>query len=110
MKTIKNFFGILAASAALTACVGDLNVTPIDPNANTVDKVLTSQEALDAYISGVYLGFATSGYYVLTGMPPSPAWTAVPPSTSVVSITTRNSPPMRASVDGMTRPSRISTT
>ena len=63
MKTIKNFFGILAASAALTACVGDLNVTPIDPNANTVDKVLTSQEALDAYISGVYLGFATSGYY-----------------------------------------------
>ena len=63
MKTIKNILGIVAASAALTACVGDLNVTPIDPNANTVDKVLTSQAALDSYISGVYLGFATSGYY-----------------------------------------------
>ena len=63
MKTIKIILGILAASAAMTACVGDLNVTPIDPNANTVDKVLTSQAALDSYISGVYLGFATSGYY-----------------------------------------------
>ena len=63
MKTIKNILAIAAASAALTACVGDLNVTPIDPNANTVDKVLTSQAALDSYISGVYLGFATSGYY-----------------------------------------------
>ena len=63
MKTIKNILGIVAVSAALTACVGDLNVTPIDPNANTVDKVLTSQAALDSYISGVYLGFATSGYY-----------------------------------------------
>ena len=63
MKTINNILGILAAAAAMTACVGDLNVTPIDPNANTVDKVLTSQAALDSYISGVYLGFATSGYY-----------------------------------------------
>ena len=63
MKTIKNILGILAASAVMTACVGDLNVTPIDPNANTVDKVLVSQTALDSYISGVYLGFATSGYY-----------------------------------------------
>ena len=69
MKTIKNILGILAASAALTACVGDLNVTPIDPNANTVDKVLTSQAALDSYISGVYLGFATSGYYGPDGGP-----------------------------------------
>ena len=69
MKTIKNILGIVAAAAALTACVGDLNVTPIDPNANTVDKVLTSQSALDSYISGVYLGFATSGYYGPGGSP-----------------------------------------
>ncbi len=67
MKTIKNIFGMLAAAAALTACVGDLNVTPIDPNANTVDKVLVNDAALDAYISGVYLGFATSGYYGANG-------------------------------------------
>ena len=69
MKTIKNILGILAATVAMTACVGDLNVTPIDPNANTVDKVLTSQAALDSYISGVYLGFATSGYYGPNGGP-----------------------------------------
>ena len=63
MKTINNILGILAAAAAMTACVGDLNVTPIDPNANTVDKVLVDQASLDNYIAGVYLGFATSGYY-----------------------------------------------
>ena len=69
MKKINNILGILAASAALTACVGDLNVTPIDPNANTVDKVLTDKTSLDSYISGVYLGFATSGYYGPNGDP-----------------------------------------
>ena len=69
MKTINNILAILAAAATMTACVGDLNVTPIDPNANTVDKVLTSQTALDSYISGVYLGFATSGYYGPNGDP-----------------------------------------
>ena len=69
MKTIKNIFSVLAAAAVFTACVGDLNVTPIDPNANTVDKVLVSESALDAYISGVYLGFATSGYYGANGDP-----------------------------------------
>lgn len=67
MKTIKNIFGVLAAAATLTACVGDLNVKPIDPNANTVDKVLVNEQALNAYISGVYLGFATSGYYGANG-------------------------------------------
>ncbi len=69
MKTINNIVAILAAAAAMTACVGDLSVTPIDPNANTVDKVLTSQAALDSYISGLYLGFATSGYYGPNGDP-----------------------------------------
>lgn len=63
MKKINTILGTLAVCAAMTACVGDLNVTPIDPNANTVDKVLTDEASLDNYISGVYLGFATSGYY-----------------------------------------------
>ena len=47
MKKINTILGTLAVCAAMTACVGDLNVTPIDPNANTVDKVLTDQAALD---------------------------------------------------------------
>ncbi|MBR1926257.1 MAG: RagB/SusD family nutrient uptake outer membrane protein [Bacteroidales bacterium] len=69
MKKINYILGTIVAAAAMTSCVGDLNVTPIDPNANTVDKVLTSQQALDSYISGVYLGFATSGYYGPNGDP-----------------------------------------
>lgn len=69
MKKINYILGTIAAAAVMTSCVGDLNVTPIDPNANTVEKVLTSQKAIDAYISGVYLGFATSGYYGPSGGP-----------------------------------------
>ena len=69
MKKINYIFGVLALSAAISSCVGDLNVTPIDPNANTVDKVLTDKASLDRYISGVYLGFATSGYYGPNGGP-----------------------------------------
>ncbi len=69
MKKVIYILGILAAAAALNSCVGDLNVTPIDPNANTADKALTDQAALDSYIAGVYLGFATSGYYGPNGSP-----------------------------------------
>ena len=69
MKKINYILGTIAAAAVMTSCVGDLSVTPIDPNANTVEKVLTSQKAIDAYISGVYLGFATSGYYGPSGGP-----------------------------------------
>ena len=62
MKTINYILGVLAAAAALTSCVGDLNVTPIDPNANTADKALVNEVAFEQFLSGVYLGFATSGY------------------------------------------------
>jgi len=63
MKKINYIFGVLVAAVAMTSCVKDLDVTPIDPNANTADKILVDDASLDAYISGVYLGFATSGYY-----------------------------------------------
>ena len=69
MKTIKYILGILAAASMLTACVGDLNVTPIDPNANTADKALQNESDFQAYLSGIYLGFATSGYYGANGSP-----------------------------------------
>ena len=69
MKKITYILGIIAAAAAMVSCVGDLDVTPIDPNANTADKVLISQQAMDSYIAGVYLGFATSGYYGPGGDP-----------------------------------------
>lgn len=53
----------------MSSCVGDLNVTPIDPNADTADKVLVSEEAFTQYLAGVYTGFATSGYDGVDGGP-----------------------------------------
>ena len=67
MKKIKYFLGTVALAAIVTSCIGDLNVTPIDPNTDTANNVLTDASSLDAYISGVYLGFATSGYYGANG-------------------------------------------
>ena len=67
MKTIQYIFCILAVSAALTSCIGDLTVTPIDPNSNTADKALVDEASFTAYLAGVYTGFATSGYYGANG-------------------------------------------
>jgi hypothetical protein len=69
MKTIKSIFSILAVAALLSSCIGDLNVTPIDPNASTADKVLVDEAAYTSYLAGVYTGFATSGYYGANGGP-----------------------------------------
>ena len=70
MKKIYDILGVLALSATvLTSCVGDLNVTPIDPNANTADKALVNEAAYEQFLAGVYLGFATSGYYGKDGDP-----------------------------------------
>ena len=62
MKTAKYFLGFFVAAALMSSCVGDLDVTPIDPNADTADKVLNSEKAFTQYLAGVYTGFATSGY------------------------------------------------
>ena len=67
MKTLKYILGILAVSATITSCIGDLNVTPIDPNANTADKALVDEDSFNQFLTGVYLGFATSGYYGANG-------------------------------------------
>ena len=67
MKQIKYFLSILAVSAILASCIGDLNVTPIDPNANTADKALTSQEAYESFLAGLYTGFASPGFYGANG-------------------------------------------
>ena len=67
MKKIKYILGVLVLSATVTSCVWDLNVTPIDPNANTADKALVNEKAFDQFLAGVYLGFATSGYYGANG-------------------------------------------
>ena len=67
MKHIKYILGAVLVSLALNSCVWDLNVTPIDPNANTADKALVDQAAYENFLAGVYMGFATSGYYGANG-------------------------------------------
>ena len=62
MKTIKYILSSLVIVAAMSSCVKDLNVTPIDPNLATADKALTSPEDFEALLAGIYTGYATSGY------------------------------------------------
>ena len=62
MKSYKKLLGIVALSitATFTACTGDLNVTPIDPNLNTPSNVLTSTSAYDQLLAKAYVGLAVS--------------------------------------------------
>lgn len=63
MKKIKIFaVALLAACVAgtTTSCVGDLNVTPIDPNTVLPEDVLNSQDAFTALLAKCYQGLAVS--------------------------------------------------
>lgn len=62
MKTIKYILASLALAASLASCVKSLDVTPIDPNKNTADKAFTTAEDYNAFLAGIYTGYATSGY------------------------------------------------
>lgn len=59
MKLNKFFLtgGILAASLSLGSCVGDLDLTPTDPN----NKIVLGPDDLVPGIAGVYLQYATYG-------------------------------------------------
>lgn len=61
-KIYINMF-VLAVGLSVSSCVGDLDVTPIDPNLNTVDKALTTADDFKAFLAQCYTGFATSGSY-----------------------------------------------
>ena len=69
MKSIKYILASLVIVAASASCVKDLNVTPIDPNMNTADKAFTKAADYDAFLAGIYTGYATSGYYGPNGDP-----------------------------------------
>ncbi len=69
MKTIKYILASLALTASLASCVKSLDVTPIDPNKNTADKAFTKAEDYNAFLAGIYTGYATSGYYGPDGDP-----------------------------------------
>ena len=49
-----------ATAVSLTACVGDLDVTPIDPNLDTPENVLTSTQAYNQMLAKCYSGLAVS--------------------------------------------------
>ena len=49
-----------ATAVSLTACTGDLNVTPIDPNLDTPENVLTNTEAYNQVLAKCYSGLAVS--------------------------------------------------
>lgn len=49
-----------AAAVSLTACTGDLNVTPIDPNLDTPENALTSTESYNQLLAKCYSGLSVS--------------------------------------------------
>lgn len=69
MKSAKYIISAFAAIAglSLTSCVGDLDVTPIDPSLQTPDKAFSSESDFEAFLAGIYTGYATSGYYGPSG-------------------------------------------
>ena len=63
MKTLKYIIGAFVMAVGLSACVGDLDVKPIDPAMNTADKALVTEEDYFSLLAQCYTGFATSGSY-----------------------------------------------
>lgn len=63
MKTLKYIVGAFVLAVGLSACVGDLNVTPIDPQMNTADKALQTEADYFSLLTQCYAGFSHSGSY-----------------------------------------------
>lgn len=63
MKTLKYIICAVVLALGLNSCVGDLDVTPIDPSMNTADKALQTESDYFALLAQCYTGFATSGSY-----------------------------------------------
>lgn len=63
MKIYKSLFSSVAVASILvlaTACTGDLDVTPIDPNLNTPDKALAEEANYNQLLAKCYVGLAVS--------------------------------------------------
>lgn len=54
------FSFVFAAAVSMTSCVGDLDVTPIDPNLDTPENVLTNTEAYNQLLAKCYSALAVS--------------------------------------------------
>ena len=64
MKNIKSYISAFALAIGLSfsSCVNDLDVTPIDPNLDTADKVFSTADDFKSFLAECYAGFATSSY------------------------------------------------
>ena len=69
MKTIRYILASIVVALLAVSCVKDLRVTPIDPNTNTADKAFTTADDYNAFLAGIYTGYATSGYLGRDGDP-----------------------------------------
>lgn len=69
IKVLNKIAFALAIIVGLGACTSDLDVTPIDPNLATADKVLDSEEAFAQVLAKIYAGFAVSGQQGPAGDP-----------------------------------------
>lgn len=62
MKKIFNIIAVFISSSLLfTACLQDLDVAPIDPNAATPDRVYEDPAAYEEVLAKLYAGLAVSG-------------------------------------------------
>jgi starch-binding outer membrane protein, SusD/RagB family len=63
MKLSINKISVMTAASMLfmMSCVSDLDVTPIDPNLATADKVYTDTESYKAGLAKLYAAFALTG-------------------------------------------------
>ena len=63
MKTLKYIISAFVLAVGLSSCVGDLDVSPIDPSMNTADKALLTENDYFSLLAQCYAGFANSGSY-----------------------------------------------
>ena len=60
LNIIKKGLFMFAMGALTVSCTGDLDVTPIDPNLDTPDNMLTSTEAYNQLLAKCYSGLSVS--------------------------------------------------
>ena len=60
MKRIKILLATILFSGIAVSCIGDLDVTPIDPNTVIPEEVLNSQDAFTQLLAKCYQGLAVS--------------------------------------------------
>ncbi|BDD00579.1 RagB/SusD family nutrient uptake outer membrane protein [Persicobacter psychrovividus] len=63
---MKNYFAkclIFCCLMSMAGCINDLNVTPIDPNKHTAEKVYKSEEDLMSGLGKLYNGLSHTGQY-----------------------------------------------